>query len=86
MRLLMWLLTIAFALAGLALRVQPSFAGAFTLGTGSLALAALACPLLWARPAGIVPDALAIPGRRRLLLGFALILAAPLLLPWQLWL
>jgi len=86
MRLLMWTLTIGFALAGLALRLQPHFAGAIPLGTAALLLAGLACPFLWARPDGVAPDALAIPGRRRLLLALALILAAPLALPWQSWL
>jgi len=33
-----------------------------------------------------VPAPLVVPGRSRLFLGLALILAAPLLLPWQLWL
>jgi len=86
MRLLMWLSTILFALAGLALRAQPPFAGAVLVGTLALLLAGLACPLLWARPLGLVPDALVIPGKRRLLLALALILAAPLILPWPLWL
>jgi len=86
MRALMWLLTIILALAGLALRVQSHVIGAVALGTGALVLALLACPLLWARPNGLVPDALAIPGKRRLLLALALILSAPLTLPWPLWL
>lgn len=86
MRLLMWLTTILFALAGLALRAQPPLPGAAMLGAGAFLLAGLACPLLWARPSGLVPDALAIPGKRRLLLALALILAAPLILPWPLWL
>jgi len=86
MRLLMWFLTILFALAGGALRLQEHFAGAASLGIAALLLAILACPLLWARPGGIIPDAIAPSGKRRLIIALMLVLAAPLVLPWQLWL
>jgi hypothetical protein len=82
----MWLLTIGFALASLSLWTDGGFAGADRVARGLALLAILACPLLWARPAGLVPRALAVPGKHRLLLALALVLAAPLLLPWQLWL
>jgi drug/metabolite transporter (DMT)-like permease len=86
MRLIMWLFTIAFALAGLSLWVDGGFAGARDVARGLGFLALLSCPFFWARPAGLVPDALAVGGKRRFMLGLALILATPLLLPWQLWL
>jgi len=86
MRLLMWILTIAFALSALTLWVEGHFLGALDLGRGLAFLALLSCPFFWARPDGLVPDALAVGGKRRLMLGLALVLATPLLLPWQLWL
>ena len=86
MRLLMWLLTILFALGGVTLRVDGGFIGAGRVGLGLLLLAFLSCPFLWAPSTGLVPDELALPGKRRLMLALALILASPLLLPWQLWL
>lgn len=86
MRPLLWSLTIVLALAGLALWASGGFAGARDVARGLGLLALLACPFLWTRPDGLVPDGLALPGRRRLLLGLALLLAAPLILPWQLWL
>lgn len=86
MRLLMWILTIAFALTGLSLWVGGGFPGAHDVARGLGFLAILACPFLWAQPAGLVPAPLVVPGRSRLFLGLALILAAPLLLPWQVWL
>lgn len=85
MRLLMWILTIAFALAGLGLSVDSGFAGARMAATGLGLLALLSCPFLWA-PDGLVPEAIVVPGRQRLMLGLALLVAAPLILPWQLWL
>ncbi|MBT2186409.1 hypothetical protein [Sphingobium nicotianae] len=81
----MWLLTIAFALTGLSLWVGGGFVGAREVAKGCGFLAMLACPFLWARPTGLVPDEIAIGGKRRLMIGLALIAAAPLLLPWQLW-
>ena len=86
MRLLMWLLTILFALGGLTLRVDGGFIGASRVGLGLLLLAFLSCPFLWARPTGLLPHELALPAKRRLLLSLALICASPLLLPWQAWL
>lgn len=86
MRLVMWILTIAFALTGLSLWVDGGFVGAHEVARGLAFLAILACPFLWARPTGLVPDEIAVPGKSRLMLGLALILAAPLILPWQLWL
>jgi hypothetical protein len=86
MRLVMWILTIAFALAGLALWVDGGFVGAHEVARGLGLLAFLSCPFLWARPDGLVPDAIALPGKSRLMLGLALLLAAPLVLPWRLWL
>ena len=86
MRLLMWSLTIAFALGRLALRVDGGFPGAEAAGGVLGLLALLACPFFWARPDGLVPEEISPPGRHRLLLGLALLLASPLILPWQLWL
>ena len=86
MRLVMWILTIAFALTGLSLWVDGGFVGAREVARGLAFLAILACPFLWARPTGLVPDEIVVPGKSRLMLGLALILAAPLILPWQLWL
>jgi hypothetical protein len=86
MRMIMWLLTIAFALSGLSLWVDGGFPGAQDVARGLAVLAILACPFFWAQPTGLVPEPIAIGGKRRLMLGLALILAAPLLLPWQLWL
>lgn len=85
MRLLMWSLTIAFALAGLALWVDGGFPGTEAVAGVLGLLALLACPFFWARPDGLVPDEMALPGKRRLMLGLALLLASPLILPWQLW-
>lgn len=85
MRMLLWLLTIAFALAGLALREDHLFAGAVLVAQGCLLLAALACPLLWSKPDGLlhgVTGGMILTGRDRLMLALALLLSAPLLLPW----
>jgi hypothetical protein len=84
--MILWLFTIAFALAGLSLWVDGGFAGARNVARGLALAAVLACPLLWARPTGLVPGPLMVPGRSRFMLLLAMILAAPLLLPWQLWL
>ena len=83
MRLLAWIMTVAFALAGVALREQGGFALASWVGQGCLILATLACPLLWQQPAGLIPALITVGGRSRLMLGLALVFAAPLLLPWS---
>ncbi len=85
MRLLLWFLTIMLALAGLALRADHGFAGADLVAKGCIIVAVLACPLLWARPGGIVSDALGgmiFTGKDRLMLTLALLLSAPVMLPW----
>jgi hypothetical protein len=81
MRLIAWLLTLAFGMAGLAFREQGGIPFAFSLGTGMLFLAALACPLIWGKPGGMLAF---LPPTRgmRLTGGLALILATPLILPW----
>ena len=87
MRLLLWIVTIGFALGGLALCVDHGFAGATQAGRGCLLIALLSCPLLWARERGVfaaMADGLILTGRDRLMLCVALLLAAPLLLPWPL--
>ncbi len=84
MRLLMWILTIAFALAGLGLWATGGFAGAQITARCLGFMALLSCPFIWA-PGGLVPDAIAMPGKQRLMLGLALLVATPLILPWQLW-
>lgn len=81
MRLIAWLLTLAFALAGIAFRVQGGIPFAFLIGTGLLILAALACPLVWAPDTGLL-GALWPTRKFRVMSGLALILSAPLLLPW----
>ena len=86
MRLLMWIFTIAFALAGLALWADGGFTGADVVARVLGGLALLACPFVWARSDGLVPDEITLPGKRRLMLGLALLLASPLILPWQHWL
>jgi len=86
MRLILWLLTISFALTGLSLWVDGGFAGAREVARGLGIAAVLACPLLWGRPAGLVPDMLVVPGKMRLMAVLAMIFAIPLVLPWQLWL
>ncbi len=80
----MWILTIAFALTGLSLWVDVPFFGAREVARGCGILAFLACPFLWGRP-GFIPDGLVVPGKSRFMAGLALIFAAPLLLPWELW-
>ncbi|MBN8831329.1 MAG: hypothetical protein J0G94_12080 [Sphingomonadales bacterium] len=84
--MILWLFTIAFALTGLSLWVDGGFAGAREVARGLGIAAFLACPLLWARPGGLVPDPLLVPGKSRFMLLLAMVLAGPLLLPWQLWL
>ena len=88
MRLIMWILTIAFALTGLSLWADH---GAFLgLGPrlGDLAmkgfffLAILACPFLWARSYGFVPRMMQVPGKQRLFMALAMLFAIPLVLPW----
>ena len=86
MRLLMWTLTIAFALTGLSLWADGGFVGAHDVARGLGLFAVLSCPFFWSRPDGLVPDPIAISGKSRLMLCLALLLATPLMLPWQLWL
>lgn len=81
MRMIAWLLTIACGLAGLALRVQGGIPFAFQIGTGLWILCGLACPFFWAKDSGLLEWLGATP-RERLMLGLALILATPILLPW----
>ncbi len=89
MRLIMWILTIAFALAGLALRADDGWwfgADAWlgdTVMKDCFVLALLACPFLWARSYGFVPRPLQVPGSQRFMMALAMILAIPLILPWQ---
>jgi hypothetical protein len=89
MRLVMWIFTILFALAGLALRDDQGFGVpsdysfyAPLVAQGLFVLAVLACPFFWAPRYQLVPRALALSGKQRLFLAFALIIATPLLLPW----
>jgi hypothetical protein len=79
MRLIAWLLTIALALAGLALRVQGGIPFATPLGATLLLLAGLACPLLWNKSTGILVS-LGVSGKDRLMLSLALVVAMPLIL------
>jgi len=89
MRLIMWILTIAFALAGLALRAEGAswFAPYSYLAVyffkGCFFIAALACPFLWARSYGLMPRGLQVPGKPRFMMALACILAIPLVLPWH---
>ena len=89
MRLIMWIVTIIFALAGLALQVDGAslFAPYSYLAVyffkGCFLIAALACPFFWARSYGIVPGPLQMPGKERLMMALAIILAIPLILPWH---
>jgi len=81
MRLIAWLLTLAFGLAGIALREQGGIPYAFAIGKGMLILAALSCPLIWAKDSGLL--AILSPTRKiRIMTALALILSAPLILPW----
>jgi hypothetical protein len=79
-----WLLTVAFALAGIAFRVQGGIPHAFLIGTGCLIMAGLACPFLWARGTGLF-EVLGVTAKDRLMACLALLLATPLLLPWPFW-
>jgi len=88
MRLIAWILTVIFALAGLALRddqgwfnLGPNLTELFAKGLFGLAL--LSCPFLWARSYGFMPRGLQVPGGPRLMAGLAMILAIPLVLPWH---
>jgi len=89
MRPIMWTLTIIFALAGLSLRADHGswFAPYVYLGDyfmkGSFILAVLSCPFLWARSYGFMPRGLLVPGKERMMLALALVLAVPLILPWH---
>jgi hypothetical protein len=89
MRLIMWIIAILSALAGLALRADGGFGVAAPanvyapwIAQGLFIVAILACPFLWAPRYQLVPRALAPTGKQRFLLVLALILATPLLLPW----
>ncbi len=86
MRLIAWFLTLIFGLAGLALREQGGLplafqAFSFPVGTGLMILAALSCPLVWAPDTGLLAS-LSPTRKIRILSGLALILSAPLVLPW----
>lgn len=81
MRLIAWLLTLAFGLAGIAFRAQGGIPYAFAVGTGMLILAALACPLIWAKDTGVLAP-LGPTRKVRIMSALALILSAPLILPW----
>jgi hypothetical protein len=81
MRMIAWLFTIMSGLGGLALREQGGIPFAFPVGAGLLALAALACPLLWARDGGLMCWT-GVRGKDRLMLGLALVIGAPLILGW----
>jgi hypothetical protein len=91
MRLVMWIFTILFALAGLALRDDGAFPllsdyGDYApwIAEGLFIFAVLACPFFWAPRYQLVPRAIALSGMQRLLLALALIIATPLILPWPL--
>lgn len=81
MRLIAWLLTLAFGLSGIALYAQGEMAFAVQAGVGLLLLAILTCPLVWAPDTGLL--SFLFPTRKfRTMSGIALVLSAPLLLPW----
>lgn len=84
MRMIAWLLTIGFALAGIAFREQGGIPFAFLAGTALLALAGLACPFFWAKDTGLFAWT-GVTGKDRLMLSLALLIAAPLMLPWPFW-
>lgn len=84
MRLIAWLFTLGFGLAGIAFREQGGIAFAFEVGTGLLILAFLACPVLWRRDGGLL-SWLGATRKDRIMLALALLLAAPLMLPWPFW-
>ena len=89
MRLIMWVLTIIFALAGLSVRADAGASLGFgpnlveLVSRGLFFLAVLACPFLWARSYGLVPRPLQVPGKSRLFMALALLFAVPLILPWH---
>lgn len=85
MRLIAWLLTIGFGLAGLAFRVQGGIPHAFQAGTGLLILAGLTCPLLWRKDGGLL-SFLRVRAKDRIMLALAMLIAVPLMLPWPFWL
>jgi hypothetical protein len=85
MRLIAWLLTVAFGLAGLAFREQGGIPHAFQAGTGLLVLAALCCPLLWRRDGGLL-SFLGVRAKDRIMLALAMLIAVPLMAPWPFWL
>ncbi len=77
MRLIAWLLTIAFGLSGIALREQGGVPFAWQFGNGALLLAALCCPLFWRRDGGLFGWA-GVRVKDRIMLALALLLATPL--------
>ncbi|MFT3967895.1 MAG: hypothetical protein QM690_18650 [Sphingobium sp.] len=85
MRLIAWLLTLAFGLAGLAFRVQGGIPHAFMAGTALLVLAGLSCPLLWRGDGGML-SFLGIRAKDRFMVALAMLVAVPLALPWPFWL
>lgn len=85
MRMIAWLLTIAFGLAGVAFREQGGVPHAYDVGTGLLILSGLACPMLWRKDGGLFAW-LGVTAKDRVMLSLALLLAVPLLLPWPFWL
>lgn len=85
MRLIAWLLTIGFALAGIAFREQGGIVHAREAGNGFLILAGLACPFLWRKGLGLL-SRLGVKGKDRFVLGLVMILAVPLAFPWPFWL
>lgn len=81
MRLIAWLLTLAFGLSGVAYYEQGGIPFAAQVGMGLLILAALCCPLVWAPDTGLL-SFLSPTRKYRIMSGLALILSAPLILPW----
>lgn len=79
MRIIAWLLTIVFGLAGLALRVQGGIGHAQLVGTLLIMLGGLACPVFWMRDCGLLAWVGA-TRRDRLMFGIAFVLAMPLIL------
>lgn len=86
MRMISWTFTVIFALAGLTMWADHGHLLGPRLGDyatkGLFFLAILTCPFLWARSYGFLPRPLQIPAKQRMMLGLAMILAIPLVLPW----
>lgn len=85
MRMIVWLLTIAFALAGIAFREQGGIPHAHEAGVALLILAGIACPFFWAKGEGLLAWT-GVTGKDRLMLTIAMLLSVPLWLPWPFWL